>query len=176
MRRLGGRCQRGTRRCLWVNGEATTAEILEWAYPRGPSRDRRQRMNRARAVRHAAERIAVKVGRVWPGGGGIFVSACLTAHIWLPVCELVHTPDAGGPLQTSTRNARGGSDVRFGCPFPPHLFASLFDPLQARLLVLLVGPGTRCRAHSDTRARGPELGVVPHRMMWPLLTGFNHGL
>lgn len=68
MRRIGGRCQRGVRRCLWVNGEATTAQILEWAYPRGPGRDRRQRMDRARAVRHAAGQIAVKVGRVWPGG------------------------------------------------------------------------------------------------------------
>jgi hypothetical protein len=63
MRRLGGRCQRAVRRCLWVNGTASTVQILEWAYRR-PGVSRRQRMNRARAVRHAAGKIAVKVGRV----------------------------------------------------------------------------------------------------------------
>jgi hypothetical protein len=42
MRQLGGRCQRAVRRCLWVNGTATTAQILEWAY-RWPGRDRRTR-------------------------------------------------------------------------------------------------------------------------------------
>jgi hypothetical protein len=36
MRRLGGRCQRAVRRCLWVNGAASTAEILEWADADGP--------------------------------------------------------------------------------------------------------------------------------------------
>jgi hypothetical protein len=34
MKRLGGRCERGLRRCLWVNGTATTAQILEWAFAR----------------------------------------------------------------------------------------------------------------------------------------------
>jgi hypothetical protein len=69
MRRLGGRCQRGIRRCLWTNGgQATTAQILEWAYPRGPGRDRRERKNRARAVSLASRKMAVVVGRVWPGG------------------------------------------------------------------------------------------------------------
>jgi hypothetical protein len=79
-------------------------------------------------------------------------------------------PTRGEPLQTSTRNARGGSDVRFGCPSPPRLFVSHFDPLQGHLLVLLVGPGTRCGAHSDARARGNELGVVPRRMRCPPLS------
>jgi hypothetical protein len=67
MRRIGGRCQRGVRRCLGTHGEASTAQILEWCYY-WPGETRRQRMNRARAVRHAAEKIAVKVGRMWPGG------------------------------------------------------------------------------------------------------------
>jgi hypothetical protein len=54
-RRLGGRCQRGARRALLLHGGiATTAQLLEWAYPRGPGRDRRQRKARAIAVSHAA--------------------------------------------------------------------------------------------------------------------------
>jgi hypothetical protein len=70
-------------------------------------------------------------------------------------------------------NARGGTDGRFGCTLPPRLFASHFKPLQGRLFVLLVGPGTRCGDHSDDRAGDPELDVVSHRMMCPPLTGFN---
>jgi hypothetical protein len=66
--RLGGRAQRGARRALIAHGgEATTMQMLEWCY-RGPARDRRTRINRCRAVRRAAERLAVKLGRVWPGG------------------------------------------------------------------------------------------------------------
>jgi hypothetical protein len=34
MRRIGGRCQRSVRRCLRANGEATTAQIMAWAYRR----------------------------------------------------------------------------------------------------------------------------------------------
>jgi hypothetical protein len=67
MRRIGGRCQRSVRRCLRAHGEATTAMIVAWAYRR-PAETRRQRQCRAQAVRYAASRIAVKVGRVWPGG------------------------------------------------------------------------------------------------------------
>ena len=37
-----------------AGGIATTAQLLEWAYPRGPGRDRRQRKARAIAVSHAA--------------------------------------------------------------------------------------------------------------------------
>jgi hypothetical protein len=69
MKRLGGRCQRGVRRCLWINGTATTAQILEWSHPRGDGGDPRLRHNQRRAVRHAAERIAIAVGRS-PSGKG----------------------------------------------------------------------------------------------------------
>jgi hypothetical protein len=58
MRRIGGRCQRGVRRCLRANGEATTAQIMAWAYRR-PAETRRQRQRRAQAVRYAASRIAI---------------------------------------------------------------------------------------------------------------------
>jgi hypothetical protein len=67
MQRLGGCCQRGIRRALWARGTASTADILAWAYPWG-SKTRRQRQNRATAVRRAARRMAVKVGRTWPDG------------------------------------------------------------------------------------------------------------
>jgi hypothetical protein len=69
MRRIGGRCQRGIRRALFVHGGvATTAMLLTWAYPRGAGRDRRERKNRARAVSLAARKMAIVVGRSWPGG------------------------------------------------------------------------------------------------------------
>jgi hypothetical protein len=68
MQRIGGCCQRGVRRALWAYGEATTTQILEWAYPWGPGKTRLQRLHRARAVRRAAQRLAVVVDRVWPGG------------------------------------------------------------------------------------------------------------
>src|SRR5262245_9083998 len=60
-RRLGGRCQRAIRRCLWANGgTGSTREILAWAYPHTPAgRDRRERKNRARAVTLAARKMAV---------------------------------------------------------------------------------------------------------------------
>jgi hypothetical protein len=53
---------------LLHGGIATTAQLLEWAYPRGPGRDRRQRKARAIAVSHAARKMAAVIGRVWPGG------------------------------------------------------------------------------------------------------------
>jgi hypothetical protein len=65
--RLGGRVQRGVRRALLVHGEATTAELLRWCY-REPGRTRRERQNRARMVWFVATAMAVKIGRVWPGG------------------------------------------------------------------------------------------------------------
>jgi hypothetical protein len=64
---MGGRCQRGPRYCLWALGEATTQQILEYAYD-WPATTRRQRQIRAQDVRRAAKRLAVKVGRRWPGG------------------------------------------------------------------------------------------------------------
>jgi hypothetical protein len=69
MRRIGGRCQRGARRGLLVHGGvATTQQLLAWVYPRGAGRDRRERKNRARAVSLAARKMAIVVGRSWPGG------------------------------------------------------------------------------------------------------------
>lgn len=65
--RLGGRCQRGVRYALWALGEASTRQILEYCYY-WPAETRLQRLHRARAVRRAAERIAVRVGRTWPHG------------------------------------------------------------------------------------------------------------
>jgi hypothetical protein len=67
MRRISGRCQRGIRYALWALGEATTMEILDNCYP-WPGEDRRQRKNRARAVCLAARKMAIVVGRTWPGG------------------------------------------------------------------------------------------------------------
>ena len=65
--KLGGRVQRGVRRALLVSGECTTTELLRWCY-REPGRTRRERKNRARGVWFVATAIAVRVGRVWPGG------------------------------------------------------------------------------------------------------------
>jgi hypothetical protein len=50
-----------------VHGTATTADILQWCY-RERGRTRRERLHRARAVRGAASKLAVRVGRVWPAG------------------------------------------------------------------------------------------------------------
>jgi hypothetical protein len=69
MKRLGGRCQRGVRRCLWIYGAATTGELLLWAYPSGIGSDPKVRHNQRRAVRHAAERLAVAIGRSSRGKG-----------------------------------------------------------------------------------------------------------
>jgi hypothetical protein len=66
MRGIGGKCQRGVRRALWALGTASTQEILEWAW--WPGETRRQRKNRARAVCLTAKKLAVRVGRTWPGG------------------------------------------------------------------------------------------------------------
>jgi hypothetical protein len=68
MRRIGGRCQRAIRRCLRANVVASTAELLTWAY-RGGSDDPRVRGNQRRALRHAAKRLAVAVGRSPTGKG-----------------------------------------------------------------------------------------------------------
>jgi hypothetical protein len=66
--RIGGCCQRGVKYALWAYGEASTSEILEWAYPWGPGKTRKQRKARATAVRYAARRLAIVVGRRWPDG------------------------------------------------------------------------------------------------------------
>jgi hypothetical protein len=65
--KLGGHVMRGIRRCLFVHSTATTADILQWCY-RERGRTRRERLHRARAVRGAASKLAIRVGRVWPGG------------------------------------------------------------------------------------------------------------
>jgi hypothetical protein len=62
MKRGGGRVQRGVRRCLLLHGQASTAELLRWCY-RGPGRDRHERKNRCRVVRHVADQMAIRVGR-----------------------------------------------------------------------------------------------------------------
>jgi hypothetical protein len=61
----GGCCERGVRRCLWANSPASTAEIVEWAYPF----DARDRRNGMRAARRAAERVAIRIGRSSKGKG-----------------------------------------------------------------------------------------------------------
>jgi hypothetical protein len=70
MRRLGGRAQRGIRRALIVHGgEATTRQIWAWTHPReAHCRDRRRRQNISRAIRRAADEMAVRIGRRWPDG------------------------------------------------------------------------------------------------------------
>lgn len=69
-RRLGGKCQRAIRYCLWhaPNGMATTAELLEWSH-RGGSADLKIRDNQRRAIRRAAEQLGIKVGRSPKGRG-----------------------------------------------------------------------------------------------------------
>jgi hypothetical protein len=63
--KLGGRCQRGVRRALWANGIASTSEIMQWAYPLNTGSPK----NRSRAVLHAADRMAIRVGRSPTGKG-----------------------------------------------------------------------------------------------------------
>jgi hypothetical protein len=46
----------------------TTRELLAWTYPRGAGRSLRERRNYCRAIRHAADRTCVRVGRRWPDG------------------------------------------------------------------------------------------------------------
>jgi hypothetical protein len=65
--KLGGRVQRGVRRALLLQGECSTADMLRWCY-RERGRTRRERQNRARMVWFVAMEMAVRVGRVWPGG------------------------------------------------------------------------------------------------------------
>jgi hypothetical protein len=59
---------RGVRYALWAYGTATTAQILEWAYP-WPGKTPRQRHNQRRAVRHAAKQLAIAIGRSPTGKG-----------------------------------------------------------------------------------------------------------
>jgi hypothetical protein len=46
----------------------TTRELLAWTHPRSAQRSLRQRRNYCRAIRHAADRMAISVGRRWPDG------------------------------------------------------------------------------------------------------------
>jgi hypothetical protein len=61
----GGCCQRGVRRCLWAHNVASTSQIMEWSHPHGV----RNRRNGTRAVRRAAERMAIRLGRSPKGKG-----------------------------------------------------------------------------------------------------------
>jgi hypothetical protein len=71
---------RGVRRALIVHGEVTSAELFAWCYARRERRKRvrlsardgdetfLERRNAYRAIRLAASKLAVRVGRVWPAG------------------------------------------------------------------------------------------------------------
>ena len=73
---------RGCKRAFLVadGRDVTAVELFEWCYPRRSRRKRVRlsvrdgdetfldRSNAYRAVRKAAAKMAVKVGRVWPGG------------------------------------------------------------------------------------------------------------
>jgi hypothetical protein len=49
--------------------ELTTRDLWEWTHPRETMcRDRHRRLNICRAIRKAADKMAVRVGRVWPHG------------------------------------------------------------------------------------------------------------
>jgi hypothetical protein len=67
--RLGGRVQRGFRRAMIAfGGTATTKMVMEWAYPHGPGRTRRERQHRSRAVCRVGDAVAERADRVWPDG------------------------------------------------------------------------------------------------------------
>jgi hypothetical protein len=64
-----GRVVRGVRRAFLASGgrELTTRDLWEWTHPRETQcRDRFRRLNICRAIRKAADKLAVRVGRVWP--------------------------------------------------------------------------------------------------------------
>jgi hypothetical protein len=79
---MSGCIQRGCKRAFLVAGDrdVTAAELFAWCYARRLGRKRVRlsardgdetfldRRNAYRAIRTAASKIAVKVGRVWPGG------------------------------------------------------------------------------------------------------------
>lgn len=64
---MGNRCQRQIKRAFIAKPGArlTTMDLVRWCYPRlaEPVRNKHRF-----AVRRAAERVAIKVGRTYPGG------------------------------------------------------------------------------------------------------------
>src|SRR5262245_54284987 len=69
MKRIG-RVQRGVRRAFLVRPRhsLSTRELLAWSHPRLARAPLRERRNACRAVRRAAEKLAIRVGRRWPDG------------------------------------------------------------------------------------------------------------
>jgi len=69
MKRIG-RVQRGVRRAFLVRPRhsLSTRELLAWSHPRLARAPLRERRNACRAVRRAAEQLAIRVGRRWPDG------------------------------------------------------------------------------------------------------------
>jgi hypothetical protein len=65
-----GRVQKGVRRAFLVYPDRafTTRELLAWSHPRGVARPLRERRNYCRAIRRAADQVAIRVGRHWPDG------------------------------------------------------------------------------------------------------------
>jgi hypothetical protein len=65
--------QRGIRRAFIVDPdrEWTTRELMEWTHTMPLYRGKRSRWERhdyCKSIRRAADRLAVRVGRVWPDG------------------------------------------------------------------------------------------------------------
>jgi hypothetical protein len=65
-----GRVQKAIRRAFRARpGQALSSrELLTWTHPRGAGRPWRDRCNHYRAIRAAAKRMCVRVGRRWPHG------------------------------------------------------------------------------------------------------------
>jgi hypothetical protein len=66
-----GRVQRGIRRAFIVAPEWSTRQLMEWTHTlalhRGEASSR-QRHDYCKSIRRAADRLAIRVGRVWPDG------------------------------------------------------------------------------------------------------------
>jgi hypothetical protein len=66
-----GRVVRGIQRAFIASPgvELTTRDLWEWTHPRElRCEDRHRRLNICRAIRKAADKLAIRVGRVWPDG------------------------------------------------------------------------------------------------------------
>jgi hypothetical protein len=61
---------RGCQRAFLAAGDSdvTAAELFKWCYPRRRGGSFLDRRNSYRAIRKAAGKMAVKVGRMWPHG------------------------------------------------------------------------------------------------------------